>query len=112
MRGLYYIAMWPWPTSDLPQPPACWFSDLYPVLVRVAIAVMKHHDQNNLGRVLVKDLQSNRTYGQFLYIKWIYWNDLQSAVELSQQWTAMSGKSKNLVVAQSHEASCFSWLSA
>lgn len=28
-----------------------------------------------------------------------------------QQWAAVDGKSKNLVVAQSHEASCFSWSS-
>ena len=46
-----------------------------------------------------------------LYIKGIYYDDLQSIVQLTQQWTAVDGKSKNLVVAQSHEASCFSWSS-
>jgi hypothetical protein len=39
-----------------------------------------------------------------LYIKGIDWNDFQSVVQLTQQWAAVSGKSKNLVVAQSHEA--------
>jgi hypothetical protein len=43
-----------------------------------------------------------------LYIKGIYCYDLQSAVQLTQQWTAVDGKSKNLVVARSHEASYFS----
>jgi hypothetical protein len=36
---------------------------------------------------------------------------LQSVVQLPQQWSAVNGKSKDLVVAQSHEASCFSWSS-
>jgi hypothetical protein len=39
-----------------------------------------------------------------LYIEGIYCDDLQSAVQLSQQWSAV-------VVAQSHKASCFSWSS-
>ena len=46
-----------------------------------------------------------------LYIKGSYWNDLQSAVQLTQQWATVNGKSKDLVVAQSHEAGCFSWSS-
>jgi hypothetical protein len=37
-----------------------------------------------------------------LYIKGIYCNDLQSVV---QQWAVVDGKSKNLVVAQSHGVS-------
>ena len=41
-----------------------------------------------------------------LYIKGIYCDDLQSVVQLTQQWAAVDGKSKNLVVAQSHEHSC------
>ena len=40
-----------------------------------------------------------------------YWNDLQAAVQLIQQWAAVNGKSKNLVVAQFHEAGGFSWSS-
>ena len=40
-----------------------------------------------------------------------YCDDLQSVVQLTQQWSAVNGKSKNLVVAQSHKASCFSWSS-
>ena len=33
---------------------------------------------------------------------------IESTLQLTQQWTAMDGKSKNLVVSQSHEASCLS----
>ena len=47
----------------------------------------------------------------FLYIEGIYCDDLQSVVQLTQQWSAVNGKFKNLVVAQSHEASCLSWSS-
>ena len=43
-----------------------------------------------------------------LYIKGIYCDDLQSVVQVPQKWSAVNGKSKDLVVAQSHEASCFS----
>ena len=39
----------------------------------------------------------------------IYWNDLQAAVQLIQQWLTVNGKSKNLVVAQSHKAGYLSW---
>ena len=46
-----------------------------------------------------------------LYIEGMYCDDLQSVVQLPQQWSAVNGKSKDLVVAQSHEASCFSWSS-
>jgi hypothetical protein len=46
-----------------------------------------------------------------LYIERIYCDDLQSAVQLPQQWSAVNGKSKDLEVAQSHETSCFSWSS-
>jgi len=42
-----------------------------------------------------------------LNIKGNYCNNLQSAVQLTQQWAAVDGKSKDLVVAQSHEAECF-----
>jgi hypothetical protein len=38
-----------------------------------------------------------------------YWNDLQAAVQLIQQWAAVTGKPKNLVAAQSHKARCLSW---
>ena len=38
----------------------------------------------------------------------VYWNDLQTAV---QQRLSVNGKSKNLVVAQSHEAGCLRWSS-
>jgi hypothetical protein len=34
-------------------------------------------------------------------IEGIYCDDLQSVVQLSQQWSTMNGKSKNLVVVQS-----------
>jgi hypothetical protein len=48
----------------------------------------------------------------FLYIKGICCNDiLQCVVQLAQQYKAMDGKSKDLVVTRSHEASCFSWSS-
>ena len=50
-------------------------------------------------------------YGMSLFIEGIYCDDFQSGVQLPQQWSAVSGKSKDLVVAQSHEASCFSWSS-
>jgi hypothetical protein len=43
-----------------------------------------------------------------LYIKGIYCDDIESAVQLTQQWAAVDGKSMNLVVSQSHKASCFS----
>jgi hypothetical protein len=46
-----------------------------------------------------------------VFIKGISYDDLQSVVQLPQQWSAVNGKSKNLVVAQSYEASCFSWSS-
>ena len=41
----------------------------------------------------------------------LYCDDLTSVVQLSQQWSAVNGKFKNLVVVQSHEASCFNWSS-
>ena len=43
-----------------------------------------------------------------LYIKGIYCDDLQSVVQLTQQWIAVVQKFKNLVFAQSHEHSCLS----
>jgi hypothetical protein len=47
-----------------------------------------------------------------LYIlKETFWDELQSSVQLMQQWAVMNGKSKNLIVAQSLEAICFSWSS-
>ena len=46
-----------------------------------------------------------------LYTKRIYLDDLQSVVQLTQQWAAVNGKSKDLAVAQSHKAGCFSWSS-
>ena len=39
------------------------------------------------------------------YIEGIYYDDLQSAVPIPQQWSAMNWKAKDLVVAQSHKAS-------
>ena len=36
-----------------------------------------------------------------LYIEVIYCDDLKPVVQLTQQWSAVSEKSKNLVVAQS-----------
>jgi hypothetical protein len=49
----------------------------------------------------------------FLYINImkICWNDLQSAVQLSQQWAAVNGNPKNPVAAKFQEAGCLSWLS-
>jgi hypothetical protein len=47
-----------------------------------------------------------------LYVKGICCDDLQPVVQVPLQWSAMDGKSKGLVVTQSHEASCFSWFSA
>jgi hypothetical protein len=44
----------------------------------------------------------------FLYIKGIYYNEFQSAVQLPQQLAAVNEKSKNLVVVQSSEAKCIS----
>jgi len=46
-----------------------------------------------------------------LYIEGIYCEDLQSVVQLPQQWSAVNGKSKSLVVVQSHEVSCLNWSS-
>lgn len=46
-----------------------------------------------------------------LNIEGIYREDLQSVVQLPQQWSTVNGKSKSLVVAQSHEAECLSWTS-
>jgi hypothetical protein len=43
-----------------------------------------------------------------LYIKGIDFDDLLSVVQLTQQWAAVNGKSKDLEVAQSLEASCLS----
>ena len=43
-------------------------------------------------------------------IEGIYCDDLHSVVQLTQQWSAVNGKSKNLVVAQSHGA-CLTWSS-
>jgi hypothetical protein len=45
------------------------------------------------------------------YIEGIYFDDLQSVVQLTQQRSAVNRKPKNLAVAQFHEASCFSWSS-
>jgi hypothetical protein len=43
-----------------------------------------------------------------LYVKGNYWDHLQSAVQLTQQWAAVNGKSKSpRVVAQSHKDRCF-----
>ena len=62
--------------------------------------------------VLVRVVESHRSSVMSLCSKGNYWNDLQSVVHLTQQWSAVNGKSKNLEVAQSHEASCCSWSSA
>lgn len=37
----------------------------------------------------------------YIHIYWIYFNDLQDAIKLIQQWLAVHGKSKNLLVAHS-----------
>lgn len=52
-----------------------------------------------------------RTHEMSLTIKGIYCDNLKSVVQLTQQWTAVDGKSKNVVVAKFQEASCFSWFS-
>jgi hypothetical protein len=36
-----------------------------------------------------------------LYIRGIYCNDLEYVVQLNQQWAAVNGKTKNLLVIQS-----------
>lgn len=46
-----------------------------------------------------------------LYIEEMYCDDLQCIDKLLQQCSAVNGKSKNLVVAQSHEVGYFSWSS-
>ena len=46
-----------------------------------------------------------------LFIKGIYCNDLQSIVQLTQQWAVVNEKTKDQVVAQSHVVSCLSWSS-
>jgi hypothetical protein len=46
-----------------------------------------------------------------LNIEGIYCDDLEFVVQLTQQRSALNRKVKNLVVAQSHEAGCFSWSS-
>jgi hypothetical protein len=61
--------------------------------------------------VLFRVLLSHGTYGMSLYIEEIYFDNVQSVVQLTQQWVAVVGKSKNLVVAQSQKASCFRWSS-
>lgn len=40
----------------------------------------------------------------YVYIKGIYWNALQTAVQVIQQWLDVNGKFKNLVAARSCEA--------
>ena len=42
-----------------------------------------------------------------LYIEGMYCDDLQSVVQLPQQCSAVHGKSRDLAVAQAHEASSF-----
>jgi hypothetical protein len=49
------------------------------------------------------------TWNIYVYIKGIYWNDLQAAVQLTQQWPGVNRKSKILIASQSHEAVCLSW---
>lgn len=39
-----------------------------------------------------------------IYKKGIYWDDVQAADQLIQQWLAVNKKSKNPVVLQSHKA--------
>jgi hypothetical protein len=56
----------------------------------------------------VRVLWSYGTHGMSLYSKDIYCDDLQSVEQLTQQWAAVNGKSKNLAVAPSNEASCLS----
>jgi hypothetical protein len=49
-------------------------------------------------------LESQNLWNVSLYIKRICCDDLQSVVQLTQQWSSVNGKPKNLVVAQSHVA--------
>jgi hypothetical protein len=56
--------------------------------------------------VLVRVLESHRTYGLSLCIKEIYWNDLQTAVQLIQQWAAVNRKFNNRVF---QLVFCISW---
>lgn len=58
--------------------------------------------------VLVTVLWRHRTCGMPLYIKGIYWDGIQFIVQLTQQWAALNGKPKNVVVTQSQEAICVS----
>ena len=56
--------------------------------------------------VLFRVLLSHGTYGMSLYIEEIYCDDLKFVVQLTNQWSAVNGKSKNVVIAQCHGASC------
>lgn len=47
-------------------------------------------------------------YVVYIIYTGIYLNDFHVEV---QQWLVMNGKSKNLVVAQSHKTECLSWSS-
>ena len=62
--------------------------------------------------MLVRVRWGHRTYGLSLYIEVIYCEDLQSVVQITQQWSAVNREAKNLVVSQSHEAGCLSRSSA
>lgn len=75
----------------------------------VSISTLKERKSQEITTiaVLVGVPQSHRTHEMPLYIKGICCNDFQ----LTQQWAAVSEKSKSLVVSQSHEAGCFSWSS-
>lgn len=42
---------------------------------------------------------------------YVYFNDLQTAIQLTKQWPDVNGKSKNLVVAQSYIDAYFNWSS-
>jgi hypothetical protein len=60
---------------------------LFPSVSLSVFAISRHCVSLSMSTVLVRIVQSRRTY-----IKGIYWNDLQSAVQLTQQWAAMNGR--------------------
>ena len=69
---------------------------------------------NSNGQVLLNfhcKGRSDPPHAAFDRLAPVTWSTPESAVQLTQQWAAVNGKSKNQVVAQSHEASCFGWSS-
>lgn len=75
----------------------CWCAQWEPEPRFLRPQPQKPHSFPGTQDVLVRLLQSHRTYGMSLQIKGNYWSDLQSAVQLTQQRAAVDGKAKKLL---------------